>query len=198
MMILGTLQDTGRCCPSAPPRRLLQVVIAIYPTKRCDGRRMWTTLAMVRNMGRNVATLFKAQQAKCRTWMQHRTSFTILSTEKNHDKSTLPSGVHVYSDRIHLQIDNSCVKTARSLKQATLNPCWISQKKSKLLSKTLIPPRRSPSKEFGNDQTSQFPRNVQLIMSWYELTLNKPTILTNFDPPFPFEHNQILCFPAYR
>lgn len=91
-MILGTSQGNARCCLSALPSRLLQVVIAIHPTKRCDGRRMWTTLAMGKNMGRNVATLSRNnKQSAGRECNTEPVSPSLAQKRKNHDKSTLPS-----------------------------------------------------------------------------------------------------------
>ena len=74
-------------------------------------------------MGKNLPTLSRTnKQSAGRECNTEPVSPSLAQKRKNHDKSTLPTGVHVYSDKFHLQIDKSCAKTARSQKQATLNP----------------------------------------------------------------------------
>lgn len=127
-MILGTSQGNARCCLSAPPSRLLQVVIAIHPTKRCDGRRMWTTLAMGKNMGRNVATLSRTNKQSAARECNTEPVSPSLAQKKN--MTSLP---HLLSKTARSQEKNDPESRLNKLRQ-----------KSKLLSKTLIPPRRSP------------------------------------------------------
>lgn len=112
-MILGTSQGNARCCLSALPSRLLQVVIAIHPTKRRDGRRMWTTLAMVRNMERNVATLSRTNKQSAGRECNTEPVSPSLAQKKN--MTSLP---HLLS------------KTARSQEKTTLNPGWINSEKN--------------------------------------------------------------------